>query len=108
MDQISIEEFKRIQIKVAKVLSAELAPNSDNLLVIEVDTGDEKRTLVAGLAQQYKPEELVGKSIVFVANLKPARIRGIESRGMLLAAEDGDKLALIVPEAEIAPGSDVL
>ena len=105
---VSIEDFKRIQLKVARITSAERAPKSDKLLIIEVELGTEKRKLVAGMAHCYKPEELIGKLVVMVANLKPARIRGIESYGMLLAAEQGDKLVFIVPDGEIEPGAEIL
>jgi methionyl-tRNA synthetase len=107
MNRISFEEFKRLQLKVARIVSAEPAPNADKLLVLTVDLGSEERTLIAGVAQQYKPDDLIGKLVVVVANLEPARIRGIESNGMVLAAEDGGELALIIPEKEMAPGSSV-
>ena len=105
---IDIAEFKRINLKIARILEAARAPKSDKLLVLKVDLGDETRTLVAGIADQYEPESLVGKSVVVVTNLKPAKIRGIESRGMLLAAEKDGKLALIIPDGEIAPGAEIL
>lgn len=106
-DEITIEEFSRLELKVAEVVAAERVPQTDKLLKLEVDLGGEKRTVVAGLAQHYRPEELVGKKVVLVANLKPARLRGILSQGMVLAAVDGDKLSLIVPERDINPGAQV-
>ncbi len=107
MDRISIEEFKKIQLKIAKILEAEKVEGADRLLKLKVSLGDEERTLVAGIAQFYSPEELIGKEIVVVANLMPAKIRGIESNGMLLAAVKGDRLALLIPDKEIEPGTPV-
>lgn len=104
---ISLEDFKRIQLRVAKIINASNMPKADKLLRLEVDVGGERRTMVAGIALQYKPEDLIGKSVVVVANLKPATIRRVESRGMLLAAVDGDNLVLIIPESEIAPGTEI-
>ena len=105
---ISFDEFKRIQLKIARVLSAEKAPDSDKLVILEVDLGEEKRQLVAGIAEQYQPQDLIGKLVVVVANLKPAKIRGIESRGMLLAAEHEGKLVILSPDGDIAPGAVVM
>lgn len=104
---VSIEEFRRMKLKVARILEASPAPNSNNLLKLKVSLGDEERTLVAGIATHYKPDDLVGKHIVVVTNLKPAMIRGIESRGMLLAAVDKNALTLIVPDDDIPPGANV-
>ncbi len=107
-DLIGIEQFRQVKMKVARILSAERAPGTQKLLVLKVDLGNETRQLVAGIAQQYNPAELVGKLIVIAANLKPAKIRGIESRGMLLAAQDGDKLAILTPDMDVSPGSEIL
>lgn len=104
---ISFDEFKKILLKVARIIRAERAPNSDKLLILEVELGGEKSQLVAGIAGHYQPEELIGKLIVMVANLKPARIRGIQSDGMLLAAQNGEYLTLIVPDHEVNPGSKI-
>jgi len=94
-------------LKVARVIAAERVPQTDKLLKLEVDLGGERRTVVAGLAQHYQPEELIGKKVVLVANLKPAKLRGIVSQGMVLAAVDGDNLSLIIPERNINPGAQV-
>ena len=95
-DQIvTIDEFFRSQLKTAKVLEAEKVEGADKLLKLKIEVGAETRTLVAGIAKAYTPEQVVGRTIVIVANLKPARIRGIESQGMLLAAKSGDQLRLI-------------
>ncbi len=75
--------------------------------MLTVDLGTEQRTIVSGIAKHYQPEELVGKQVVMIVNLKPAKIRGIESRGMVLAASTGDELALVSPSKDIAPGSKV-
>ncbi len=105
---ISIDDFAKIQLKVAQIVSAKRVEGADRLLQLEIDLGDEKRQIVAGIAQHYDPEELPGKRIVVVANLKPAKIRGLESQGMLLAAvEDGGRLSLVVPERELEPGARV-
>jgi len=105
---INLEQFQQVKLKVARVLNAEKAPGAEKLLILKVDLGDETRQLVAGVAQHYQPEDLVGKLIIVAANLKPAKIRGFESQGMLLAAQDGDKLAILVPDDEISPGSEIL
>ncbi len=104
---ITLEHLKRVKLVVGRVLSAKPAPNADKLLLLEVDLGDERRQLVAGIAQWYKPEELLGKNIVVVANLKPARIRGHESQGMLLAADDGENVSLLTVDRDVPPGSPI-
>jgi len=104
---IAYDDFKKLDLKVAKVLSAELVEGATKLLKLQIDLGTEQRQIVAGIALAYKPEELVGKSIVVVANLAPAVIRGVESNGMLLAATGGDKLALVTLDRETAPGSPI-
>jgi len=106
-EYISIDDFAKIELKVAKILEAERIEGADKLLKLIVDLGDEKRQIVAGIAKHYKPEELVGKKIVVVANLKPAKLRGVESQGMLLAASIGDELCLISPEKDIKEGAKV-
>jgi methionyl-tRNA synthetase len=85
-ERIGIEDFMKVELRVAKILAAERVPNSRKLVKMQVDLGAEQRTLVAGIAEAYEPERLVGRSIVVVANLKPAKLMGIESNGMLLAA----------------------
>jgi methionyl-tRNA synthetase len=104
---ISIEEFTRLDLRVAEVLSAEKMKKADKLLVLRVRLGDEERTVVAGIAQHYEPEALIGKKIVVVANLKPTRLRGVESQGMLLAASDGEVLGVVVPDRDVPSGSRV-
>jgi methionyl-tRNA synthetase len=105
---VPIETFQQLDLRVAEILAAEKVEKADKLLKLKIRVGQEDRQLVAGIAQHYKPEELVGKKVVIVANLQPVKIRGIESQGMILAAttEDG-RLAIIVPEREITSGAKV-
>ena len=106
-DLIDFEEFKRLDIRVAHIKSATMVPETSKLMKIFIDIGGEERQIVAGIAEHYAPEDLTGKNIVVIANLKPAKIRGVESRGMLLAATDGDSVILLVPDKDAAPGSKV-
>ena len=99
-----IEDFLKLDLRLAKVLSAERIEGSDRLLKLRVSLGDEERTLVAGIAQHYSPEELEGKKILVVANLKPRKIFGVESQGMILALSDGANLSLLVPDRDIREG----
>ncbi len=104
----TIEDFRKIELKIGVILKAEAHPNADRLYVVQVDLGNgDTRQLVAGIKQYYTPEQLVGKHVVVVANLAPATLRGVESRGMILAAGDGTKLVVVSPEQPIAPGSTV-
>jgi methionyl-tRNA synthetase len=103
---ISMEEFQKVDLRVAKVLFAEPVKKSDRLLKLRVDIGEE-RTIVAGIAKHYKPEDLVGKTIIVVANLQPTKLMGVESNGMLLAADAGEGLALATFDKEAKPGSKV-
>jgi len=106
--EISIEEFRRVDLRVAEVTAAERVPGTDKLLRLTVDLGDEVRTIVAGVAAQYAPAELVGRKIVVVANLQPRRVRGVESRGMLLAATWGDdEVALLGVDARAPKGARI-
>ncbi|MCB9462282.1 MAG: methionine--tRNA ligase subunit beta [Candidatus Eisenbacteria bacterium] len=104
---ISIDDFAKVELRVARVLEAEPHPNADRLLKLQIDLGDEKRQLVAGIAKYYAPEDLIGREIVVVANLKPAKLRGEVSQGMLLAASDDEGVAILTPCRPIAPGSRV-
>ncbi len=106
--RLSIDDFMKIQLRVAKVLAAEKVPNSRKLMKIQVDLGTEQRTIVAGIAEAYEPEQLVGRSIAVLANLKPAKLMGIESNGMLLAASpDGGKPELVTFDNPPAPGTRI-
>ncbi len=101
---ISITDFAKVKLITAKVVQAEKVPDAEKLLKLQVDAGSEKRQIVSGIAGFYTPEELIGKTIVLVANLKPAKIRGVESYGMLLAAKNGDNLRLVTVDAPDFPG----
>mgnify|MGYP000993950911 FL=1 len=103
---IGIEDFARLQLRTALVLAAEPVPNTDKLLKLQVDCG-EKRQIVAGIAKFYQPADVVGKTIVMVANLQPATLCGVESQGMLLAAKRGKELRLLGVDGDIAPGAKV-
>lgn len=105
--QITIEEFQKIDIRVADVVECERVKNSEKLLKLKVKIGNEERQIVAGIGKHYSPEELVGKKVIVVANLKPAKLMGIESQGMLLAAVKDEKLTLITTLGEIESGSQV-
>ena len=104
---ITIDEFFKTRLMVAKVLACEKVEKTDKLLKLTLDAGGEKRTVVSGIAKFYTPEEMVGKSVVLVANLKPAKLRGIESHGMILCASKGDKLCLVTPEQVMESGAEV-
>jgi len=104
---ITFDQVMAVNLRTAVVLEAEKIEGADKLLKLQVDLGGEKRQLVAGIALHYTPEKLVGKTIVVVANLKPAKLRGVESQGMLLAASVGDTLKLVTVDGEIGPGATV-
>ncbi|MBI3490899.1 MAG: methionine--tRNA ligase, partial [Acidobacteria bacterium] len=107
-DRISIDDFMKVELRVAKVLAAERVPKSNRLLKLQVDVGTEERTLVAGIAEAYEPETLIGKTVVVVFNLKPAKLMGVESNGMVLAASpDGGKPTVVTFEAPPPPGTRV-
>jgi len=105
--QITIDEFQKIQLKTAKVLRAERVPKSEKLLKLQVSIGTEERQIVAGIGKKYEPESLIGKTIIIVANLKPAKLMGIESQGMVLAAGDSEVRGLATILEEVDPGTKV-
>lgn len=102
---IGIEDFSKIDLRVVEILAAEPVPKTDKLMKIQVSLGDEEGTVVSGIAKHYKPEDLIGKHVVLVANLKPAKLRGVMSHGMLLAASKGDELQIV--ETTMPVGSKV-
>jgi len=102
---VSIEEFANLDIRIAKVVSAEPIKGSKKLYKLIVDLGGEKRQVVSGIAEFYTPDELVGMDVALIANLAPAKIFGVESRGMILAA--GDEASLLVPARPVEPGTKV-
>ncbi len=104
---IDIDYFKKVKLRTGEIVSAEKVPNADKLLRLQVKLGEETRQVLAGIAQWYTPESLVGQQVVIVANLKPAQIRGLESQGMLLAAQDKDGVVILNPQRKTEPGSEV-
>lgn len=107
INQISIEDFAKVELKVGEIITAEKVENADKLLKFSVKVGEETRTIVSGIAKYYSPDELIGKEVVVVANLKPAKLKGIMSEGMLLCAVDGDKVVVITPMVKVNSGSKV-
>lgn len=105
--EITIDDFTKIDLRVATVIAAERVPKTDKLIKLQVKIGDEERTIVSGIAQHYEPENLIGKNVIVIANLKPAKLRGIESRGMVLAASDGEGNLVLADAPGIASGSKV-
>ena len=105
--QITIEDFQKIHLRVATVLSAERVPKSEKLLKLQVDLGTEQRQVVAGIGKKYAPEELIGRRIVIVANLKPAKLMGVESQGMVLAAGDAEVKEVVCLMSDVDPGTKV-
>jgi methionyl-tRNA synthetase len=103
---ITIDDFMKVELRVAKVLEAEAVPKSKKLLKLSVDAGSETRTILAGIAEAYTPEQMVGRTIVIVANLAPRKLMGIESNGMVLAASVGDGLPVLVTVDNV-PGARV-
>ena len=107
MTSVSFEEFKKIDLRVAKILDVEEIPGADRLWKLSIDLGSEKKTIVAGIKSAYTKEALVGRSIAVVHNLTPSVIRGVESQGMLLAAKDAQGLTLLSLDKDVAPGSSI-
>jgi methionyl-tRNA synthetase len=105
--EITFEDFAKLDLRTGKVIAAEKVEKADKLLKLTIDIGTEKRTVVSGIAAQYKPEDLAGRQVTLVANLKPRKMRGIESQGMILMAEDDGKLVFVSAQEETAPGSAV-
>ncbi len=106
-DIMTIDEFRKIELKVATIKKVELHSNADKLYVIEIDLGNETRQIVAGIRLHYAPEQLVGRQVVIVTNLEPAMIRGVQSNGMLLAASDDKGMSILTLDRPIAPGAIV-
>ena len=106
MPEISYEDFAKLEIRIGTVLAVEPVPDTDKLLKCTIDLGDIGiRTIVSGIAQWKKPEELVGCQLPYIVNLAPKMLRGVESQGMLLAASDDDGVALLSPERPLTPGT---
>ena len=107
MSELSMETFDQMDLRVATILTAERVTGTDRLIRLQIRIGNEERQIVAGIGASYPPEGLPGRQIVVVANLKPAVIRGVESRGMLLAAVDGGNTVLLEPETQVPDGTEV-
>jgi len=103
---INFDDFQKIDIRAAKILSVEKVEGSNKLLKLQVDVGEEKRQIVSGIAESYAPEDIVGKIIIIVYNLEPKKIFGLESQGMLLAADE-EELSLLITDKDIAPGTKI-
>jgi methionyl-tRNA synthetase len=104
---ISFSDFAKLELCIGKIIEVDDHPNADKLFVLKVDVGNEIRTLVAGIKQNYSKEELMGKYVVVLVNLEPKKLRGIESEGMLLAADDGKEVSLLTIDKEIKIGAKV-
>ena len=104
---ITFDDFRKLEIKIGEILSAEKVEGTDKLLKLEIDFGTEKRQLVAGIAESYQADQVVGKEIPVLMNLEPRSIRGVESQGMILAADVAGKPILLHPDGEVPPGSEV-
>jgi len=105
--KIPITDFQKVELRVAEVLTAERVPKSKKLLKLTIRVGEETRTLVAGVAEHYEPGDLVGRKVVIVANLQPATLMGVESNGMVLAAEHGGTLSLLTLDRDLPSGAKV-
>ena len=105
---VSISEFQALDLRVGEIIAADPVEGSDKLYVLQVDVGGRQIQLVAGVKANYSEEELTGKKIIVIANLDPARIRGIESQGMLLAAIDGSEVSLLTVDKDVSVGSKVM
>ncbi len=104
---VPIEEFRKLELRVAEIESAAPHPNADKLYILNIKVGETRKQIVAGIRKHYTEEELKGKKVIVVNNLQPAVIRGVESNGMLLAASEGEILTLVTPERTIPDGAPV-
>lgn len=104
---INFEDFQKLDLRVAKIIETEKVEGSDKLLKLQIDLGQEKRQIVAGIGQFYQPEDLNGREIVVVVNLEPRKIFGLESQGMLLAADNKDESVLLGPDKEVPAGTKI-
>lgn len=104
---ITFEDFAKLEIKIGKVVAAEKIPDADKLLRLQFDFGTEQRQIVSGIAEFYEPEQLVGKLIPVLVNLEPKKFRGVESQGMILAADVDGRPVILTPESEVPSGSKV-
>jgi len=107
-DQIEFEDFKKVEIRIGKILAAEKVTNADKLLKLRVDFGEFQRQIVSGIAESFTPEELVGKSLPFIVNLEYRKFKGEESQGMLMAIDVNGKTVLLKPAAKVPAGTEVV
>lgn len=107
-EPVTFDDFSKVDIRTATILEAEKVPKTTKLLKLKIDTGIDQRTIVSGIAEYYEPASLIGKQISIIANLEPRKIKGIESKGMILMAEDKDgKLVLVSPSEKVSNGSTI-
>jgi methionyl-tRNA synthetase len=104
---VTIDEFRKLELRIARILEANNHPDADKLYVLKIDLGTETRQIVAGIRLSYEAKDLVGKEVVVVVNLEPAVIRGVESAGMLLATHDEKGISMLSPDREVVLGSSV-
>jgi methionine--tRNA ligase beta chain len=107
-DQITFEDFKKVEIRMGKITAAEKVANADKLLKLQVDFGEFQRQIISGIAESFTPEELVGKSLPFIVNLEYRKFKGEESQGMLMATGVDGKIILLEPSGEIPAGTEVV
>ncbi len=104
---INFEDFEKLDLRAGKILEAERVEGSDKLLKLQIDLGEEKRQILAGIGKVYSPEELINKTVIVIINLEPRMLMGLESQGMVLAVKDSNNLSVLIPEKEIIPGSKI-
>jgi len=107
---ITFDDFKKVELRMGKILAADRVEGSEKLIRYDVDFGEQigKRQILSGIAKWYTPEDLVGKTLPFVVNLEPRKMMGLESQGMLIATNSGEDASLLIPDKEVAPGSEVM
>lgn len=108
MDTITFEDFKKVEIRIGKILSAEKVADADKLLKLQVDFGEFQRQIVSGIAESFTPEELVGKKLPFIVNLEYRKFKGEESQGMLIAIDADDRTVLLEPAGDVKEGTEVV
>ena len=106
-NEIEFEDFVKLELRIVTIIEAENIPKSNKLIKLRIKLGDEERTIVAGIKESYKPEELIGKKVAMLLNLKPRKLMGIESQGMILSAEDEGKYSVLIPEKDVKEGSEI-
>lgn len=104
---VSYKEFQALDLRTAAILDAKLHPDADRLYVLDIQLGEERKQIVAGIRLHYQIEELIGKTVIVVNNLEPAVIRGVQSNGMLLAVNDGERIVVITPDRQVSSGAQV-